>query len=158
MASIVILLRHLESEKIHHFGRFQPNPKEVRFRKADPWFFGFSSSPQRRVLHEKTNATQNKRMVKMKTNIKAFLVLCGVVLAAATLAPTKPINPPPPSGSGPYIYDCPLRESPFDYSSARMYRTYCLISCYYEDGSYGNILKPAPNGMCETTESGAIYN
>lgn len=94
----------------------------------------------------------------MKKKMQVFLLLCSVVLAAATLAPTKPINPPVPPGPGPYIFECPTRQTAFDYSAARFLGTYCLITCYYEDGTYGNILRPAPVGVCEATDTGAIYH
>lgn len=92
----------------------------------------------------------------MKTKIQVFLLLCGMVLAAATLAPRPPIIEP--GGPGPFIFECPTRTSPFDHSVVRLIGTTCLISCYYEDGSRTGVIKPAPLGICEATDSGAIYN
>jgi hypothetical protein len=94
----------------------------------------------------------------MKNKIQAFLLFCGMVLGAVTLAPTD-LLPKPPPGPGPYAFDCPVLMSPFDYSEVKIIKgKYCLISCYYEDGSNANIVKPAPLGVCEATDSGAIYH
>jgi hypothetical protein len=92
----------------------------------------------------------------MKTTIQVFLLLCGIVLASATLAPRPPIIEP--GGPGPFIFECPTRTSPFSFSTARLVGTTCVIVCNYENGSRTGVIKPAPLRICEATDSGAIYN
>jgi hypothetical protein len=92
----------------------------------------------------------------MKKKLHVFLLLGGLVLGAATLAPVPPIISP--GGPGPYIFECPTRTSPFDFSTARLLGKFCVIGCNYENGTTTNAAKPAPLGICQATDSGAIYN